>query len=155
MKRISPIVARDVEQRRRTNYPKAYAALVEGRSKAALGDPFGLTQFGVNFTTLAPGSASAQRHWHEHEDEFVFVLEGKVTLVDDEGRHEMKPGMCAGFKAGVANGHHLVNDGPESALILEVGTRSPVEVANYPDIDMRAEKIDGALVMTRKDGSAF
>ena len=86
-----------------------FAAPGQGREKRALGDVFGLTQFGVNLTTLAPGTWSAHRHWHDNEDEFVFVVEGEITLIDDAGEHLLKPGMCAGFKAGVANGHHLVN----------------------------------------------
>jgi uncharacterized cupin superfamily protein len=149
------IKAADIEPRRNTAYPAQFADVVKGRAKAALGDQFGLTQFGVNYTTLEPGAWSAQRHWHEHEDEFVMVLEGSVTLVNDEGRHKLTVGMCAGFKAGVANGHCLVNESTTPARILEVGTRSPVEVANYPDIDMKAEKSGGKFIMTRKDGSAF
>jgi uncharacterized cupin superfamily protein len=149
------ITAADIEPRKITAYPAKYADVVKGRAKASLGDQFGLTQFGVNYTTLEPGAWSAQRHWHAHEDEFVMVLEGAVTLVNDEGRHKLTAGMCAGFKAGVANGHCLVNEGSTPARILEVGTRSPVELASYPDIDMKAEKSGGKFVMTRKDGSAF
>jgi uncharacterized cupin superfamily protein len=147
--------ASKVEPRRSTNYPAQFAGIVKGRAKAALGDQFRLTQFGVNYTVLEPGAWSAQRHWHQHEDEFVMVLEGTLTLVNDEGRHILTPGMCAGFKAGVANGHCLVNEASVRAVILEVGTRSPVETVDYPDIDMKAEKSGGAYAMTRKDGSAF
>jgi uncharacterized cupin superfamily protein len=151
----SVVKAKDVTPRNSTNYPPHYADVVKGRFKAAVSDKFDLTQFGISFTRLEPGAWSSQRHWHEHEDEFVFVLEGSVTLIDDHGRHALSPGMCAGFKAGVANGHHLVNEGKEPAFILEVGTRSPVEVATYPDVDMAAEKNNGKYLMTRKDGSPF
>ncbi len=149
------VKAADIAPRRSTAYPEQYADVVKGRAKAALGDPFGLTQFGVNYTTLEPGAWSAQRHWHAHEDEFVMVLEGTVTLVNEEGRYKLTAGMCAGFKAGVANGHCLINEGSTPARLLEVGTRSPVESASYPDIDMKAEKIDGKFLMTKKDGSFF
>jgi uncharacterized cupin superfamily protein len=120
-----------------------------------LGDRFGLTQFGVNLTTLAPGSWSAQRHWHEQEDEFVLVTEGELTLVDDAGEHVLGAGMCAGFKAGVANGHCLVNKSSRPATYVEIGTRSPEEVAHYPDVDMKGIKSAGKFAMTKKDGSGF
>ena len=107
-----------------------------GREKRALGNVFDLTQFGVNLTTLAPGTWSAHRHWHDNEDEFVFVVEGEITLIDDAGEHLLKPGMCAGFKAGVANGHHLVNKTKTPVTYLEIGTRAPREQAHYSDVDM-------------------
>ena len=144
-----------LEARTGTIYPPEFAGPLKGREKRALGDAFGLTQFGVNLTTLAPGAWSAQRHWHAKEDEFVFVVEGEITLIDDAGEHLMKPGMCAGFKAGVANGHHLVNKTNSSATYLEVGTRSLDEATDYPDVDMKAKKIDGKWLLTRKDGTGF
>lgn len=137
-------------------YPATYASALKGREKRALGDPFGLSQFGVNLTTLPPGSWSSQRHWHEREDELVYVLEGEVTLIDDGGEHILAAGMCAGFKAGVANGHHLVNRSDKPALILEIGTRAGDERAHYCEADMHAVKSGGGKwTLTRKDGTAY
>jgi uncharacterized cupin superfamily protein len=149
------ILAKDLERREATIYPGEFATHVKGRARARLGDLFGLTQFGVNYTTLQPGTWSSHRHWHQHEDEFIMVLEGEVTLVNDEGRHKLTPGMCAGFKAGVANGHHFINESRAPVVLLEIGTRSSIEVASYPDVDMHAVKSDGKFNVTRKDGSAF
>lgn len=149
------IVAADVEQRSGSNYLPEYAKAVEGRAKRALGNVFGLDQFGVNLVTMQPGAWSSQRHWHEREDEFVYVLEGTITLVDDAGEHALTPGMCAGFKAGVPNGHHLINKTSELVTYLEVGTRYAEEVAHYSDIDMKAVKTAGKFGFTRKDGSAL
>src|SRR5205823_4590693 len=108
-------------------------------------------QFGVNLTTLAPGSWSSVRHWHEKEDEFIYIVDGEISLVDNDGEHVLTPGMCAGFKAGVANGHCLVNRSSNSASYLEIGTRSPVENPTYPDHDIKAQKINGKWSFTRKD----
>ena len=138
-----------------TIYPAEFAGELKGREKRSLGDQFGLTQYGVNLTVLKPGAWSAQRHWHAVEDEFVYVVEGEITLVDDAGEHPMTPGMCAGFKAGVPNGHRLENRTSQDAAYLEIGTRSPSETATYPDIDMMAIKTGGRFVVTRKDGTAF
>ena len=144
----------EVPARTGTAYPPQYAGVVKGREKRVLGDLFGLTQFGANLTTLAPGSWSSHRHWHEAEDEFIYVLEGEVVLIDDRGEHRMTPGMCAGFKAGVPNAHHLVNRSPRPAVFLEVGTRAVDERAHYADVDMDASRSAGApLRFTRKDGS--
>jgi uncharacterized cupin superfamily protein len=108
-------------------YPAPFAAPLAGREKRALGDPLGLSQFGVNLVTLGPGSWSSQRHWHENEDEFVYVLEGQVTLITDEGEATLRPGMAAGFPAGKEDGHHLINRGNAPARYLEVGTRAATE----------------------------
>lgn len=147
--------AMEVAARTASIYPAPFAVPLKGREKRALGDAFGLTQYGVNLVTLAPGSWSAQRHWHAVEDEFVYVLEGEITLVDNDGEHRLTPGMCAGFKAGVANGHCLVNKTGSPALYLEVGLRSPEEQVTYPDVDMAATKTGGKFTVTRKDGSAY
>jgi uncharacterized cupin superfamily protein len=109
----------------------------------------------VNLTTLAPGAWSSHRHWHEHEDEFVFVVEGDITLIDEAGEHLLKPGMCAGFKAGVANGHHLANKTKSPVTYLEIGTRAAVERAYYPDVDMFFEKDGAKTTVTRRNGSRF
>jgi uncharacterized cupin superfamily protein len=147
--------AADVHSRSGTSYPAAVAATVAGREKRVPGDPFGLDQFGVNLTTLAPGSASSHRHWHEREDEFIYMLDGEITLVDDAGEHRLTSGMCAGFKAGVANGHCLVNRSGAPATFLEIGTRSPEERSTYPDVDLKGVKADGRWLFTRKDGTAY
>ncbi|MDA7945869.1 MAG: cupin domain-containing protein [Hyphomicrobiaceae bacterium] len=147
--------ASDVEGRRGTIYPKPFDAGFENRIKRALGDEFGLTQFGVNLVTLEPGAMSAQRHWHAREDEFVYVLEGTITLITDEGETELVPGMAAGFPAGEANGHHLVNRFGEPVSYLEVGTRSQADEVDYPDVDMKAENVNGSWRITRKDGTSF
>ena len=153
----SVVRAADLPARTGSIYPPLYAKALEGREKRSLGDVFGLTQFGVNLTTLAPGSSSAQRHWHEAEDEFIYVIDGELVLVDDAGEHLLTPGMCAGFKAGVANGHKLVNRSARPATIIEVGTRSATERAHYTDadVDMAAHKVDGKFVITRKDGTPY
>jgi len=136
-------------------YPKPFDASLEGRAKRALGDPLGLTQFGVNLVTLAPGSWSSQRHWHAEEDEFVYVLEGEVTLVTDAGEQVLGPGMAAGFPAGRPDGHHLINRSDGLVLYLEVGTRAKTEEAQYSDIDMMARKEAGRLVFMRKNGEPY
>jgi uncharacterized cupin superfamily protein len=139
----------------RTGYPPPHDKLVAGRSRKRLGASAGLTQFGVNLTTLKPGSASALRHWHDNEDEFVYVLEGELTLVENEGEMVLKPGDAAGFKAGVANGHHLVNRSGSDAVYLEIGSRAARERAHYPDIDLAVVKDETGVRYTRKDGTPF
>ena len=134
------VKAQDAGARTGTGYPAAFKGPCDGRAKRVLGDIFNLSQFGVNLTTLAPGAWSAQRHWHAHEDEFVYVLDGEITLINDAGEHTMGPGQCAGFKAGEPDGHHLVNKSDAPASFLEIGTRSDIEHAEYPDIDMVADK---------------
>lgn len=151
------IRAADVAPRTGTIYPKPYDMDLEGRAKRALGDVFGLSQFGVNLTVLAPGTASSQRHWHEKEDEFIYVLDGELTLVDDSGEQVLTAGMCAGFKAGVASGHQLVNRSSMPASVLEVGTRSDTEAAHYTDagVDMMAVKENGKFRILHKDGTPY
>lgn len=136
-----------------TVYPVGLREICDGREKRALGDIFGLTQFGVNLTTLPPGAASAQRHWHEKEDEFVYVLSGELTLVSAAGETPVRAGECAGFPAGKADGHMVVNRGSEPATFLEIGTRSSDDITHYPDVDLHAEKTDGTFHFTRKDGT--
>jgi len=122
-----------------TSYPDPYAAQCLSRQRSRLGAAAGLGQFGVNLLRLPPGAWSSQRHWHTSEDEFVWVLEGEVVLVEDEGETILVAGDCAGFAAGVANGHHLVNRSDSEAVLLEVGTTRPSEdVCRYPDCDLIA-----------------
>lgn len=152
---MSTLDAKTVVPRSGTNYLPQFAHVVQGREKRVLGDIFGLTQFGVNLTTLAPGSASALRHWHAREDEFVFVVSGEITLIDDLGEHVLTPGMCAGFKAGVPNGHCLVNKSAAPASYVEIGTRAAEESAEYPDVDLKAEKRGGKWSYMKKDGTPY
>jgi uncharacterized cupin superfamily protein len=136
-------------------YPEPWRAVTEGREKAALGDVVGLTQFGVNLTRLRPGAASALRHWHEAEDEFVYALEGEITLIEDGGMTVLQPGDAAGFKAGVANGHHLVNRSQRDAVYLEVGTRAKRERAHYSDVDLIYDRDESGFGFSRKSGEAY
>ena len=126
------------------------------RDKQPLGDLFGLTNFGVNLTRLAPGGQSALRHSHGKQDEFVYVLEGEAVLVTDAGETILKPGMCAGFKAGTGDAHHLINRSKEDALFLEVGDRSAGDSVTYPDDDVKAVYgADGKWKYTKKDGTSY
>jgi uncharacterized cupin superfamily protein len=126
-----------------SRYPAPHDKAVAAREKRALGDAFCLSQFGVNHVILPPGCWSSQRHWHAGEDEFIYVLSGSLTLVNDQGRHVLTPGQCAGFRAGDGNGHHLINETAAPAAYLEVGTRSNEDHVRYSDIDMQAVKQDG------------
>lgn len=145
----------DLNVRSGSGYPEVYAKEVKGRSNVALGNPFGLTQFGANITTLEPGAWSSQRHWHLNEDELVYALEGQMVIVDDNGRHPFKPGQCAGWKANTPNAHCVVNESNKPAKFLVVGTRALVEEANYPDIDMKYRRDESGPRFTKKDGNSF
>lgn len=135
-------------------YPEPYAAMMAGRSSRRLGDLAGLTQFGVNIVTLAPGAVASLRHWHLREDEFAIVLEGALVLVEDEGEVAMGPGDCAAWKAGVANGHRFVNPGSEVARFLVVGSKAAEECVTYADVDMKIHFGAGnARRITHHDGN--
>jgi uncharacterized cupin superfamily protein len=138
-----------------TNYPPPFNKAVEGRARKRLGRAAGLTQFGVNICTLKPGSASSQRHWHENEDEFVYVLEGEVVLCEDGGETVLKSGDAAGWKAGVPDGHCLINRSHRDAVFIEVGTRAATERATYSDIDMMVVRDEGGFRYTRKNGAPY
>lgn len=138
-----------------TNYPPFFAARVAGREKRPLGDLFGLMNFGVNLTRLAPGAISALRHAHTVQDEFIYILQGHPTLRTDAGRTQLAPGMCAGFRAGTGDGHHLVNETEADVLYLEVGDRLPGDQVSYPDDDIQAVMEAGKWVFSRKDGTPF
>jgi uncharacterized cupin superfamily protein len=143
-------------ERRGSGYPEPFRAAVAGRSKRTLGDPFGLTQFGINLVHMPPGCWSSQRHWHTHEDEFVYVVEGELTLVTDAGEQLMRPGMVAGFPAGRADGHHLINRSDRPATYLEIGSRRPdVDEAVYSDIDMEIRLRGGDHVFVHKNGEPY
>ena len=142
-------------RRKPSNYPAVFLPRVAGRDKRALGDVFGLTSFGVNLTRLAPGAASALRHAHTVQDEFVYILEGHPTLHTDAGKTALAPGMCAGFKGGSGDGHCLINETAADVVYLEIGDRLPGDAASYPDDDLRAAMVDGRWAMTHKDGSPY
>jgi uncharacterized cupin superfamily protein len=138
-----------------SSYPAPFDSPCAHRERRVLGDPLGLTQFGVNLLTLPPGAWSSQRHWHLEEDEFVYVLEGEVVLVTDAGEQPLRAGMAAGFPAGSRDGHHLINRSQKAAKLLEVGTRTAREHAEYSDIDMKGETRDGAFRYLHKDGRPY
>lgn len=155
VKTPATIASGTVTRKTGSGYPPPHNEQVKGRAKVLLGNMFGLDQFGVNVVTLAPGAWSSHRHWHEGEDEFIYVLEGQLVLGDDAGDHVLTPGMCAGFKAGNGNGHHLKNLSGNSATYLEVGTRLQNDKAHYSDINMLAIKENGTFRFVKRDGSAF
>lgn len=134
-------------------YPEPYASEMKGRSSLRLGDAGGLTQFGANLVSVEPGAKSSLRHWHRHEDEFVMVTAGECTLIEDGGETVMRPGDCAAFPAGVANGHHFVNRTDRVATFLVIGSRAPREVATYSDVDLRVELEAGGARFTYRDGT--
>lgn len=138
-----------------SNYPEPFASRMAGREKRPLGDLYGLTNFGVNLTRLAPHTVSALRHAHTKQDEFVYILQGHPTLHTDEGRTPLAPGMCAGFKAGSGNGHRLLNETSEEVLYLEVGDRTPGDEGSYPDDDLKAILIEGKWQFVHKDGTPY
>lgn len=149
------IAAANLEPRIGSDYPAPFDEPCANRERRALGNPFGLSQFGVNLLTLPPGAWSSQRHWHKQEDEFVYVLEGDVTLITDAGEQRLTPGMAAGFPAGNRDGHHLVNRSDRPAQVLEVGTRADRDYADYPDIDMTVEITGGAAQFRHRNGEPY
>jgi uncharacterized cupin superfamily protein len=152
---IAIVAAEALPRTKATNYPEPFASRMTGRSKRPLGDVFGLANFGVNLTCLAPGAVTALRHAHTRQDEFVYVVAGHPTLHTDEGRMRLSPGMCAGFRAGTGNGHRLVNETDRDVVILEVGDRTPGDAGSYPDDDLVATMVDGTWRFTHKDGTPY
>lgn len=153
---IARLAAEVAPRARPTGYPAPFAKLMAGREKRALGDAFGLTNYGVNLTRIVPGAASSLRHAHSRQDEFVYVLSGHPTLITDEGERLLSPGMCAGFKAGSGNSHHLVNRSDEPAAYLEIGDRTIGDAVAYPDDDIQAMmSADGHWRFTHKDGTPY
>ncbi|MEG4282278.1 cupin domain-containing protein [Microcoleus sp. A006_D1] len=138
-----------------SNYPQEFQYAVAGRVKKRLGNAAGLLNFGVNLVRLAPGSCSALRHWHSRQDELVYVLEGEVTLISDSGEEVLQPGMAAGFPAGDADGHHLVNRSNANVVYLEIGDRTPDDEVHYPDDDLVAKSNENGWVFTRKNGDVY
>jgi uncharacterized cupin superfamily protein len=138
-----------------SKYPQQFQSVVAGRVKKRLGDAAGLQNFGVNLVKLAPGSSSALRHWHSRQDELIYVLEGEVTLVTNSGEELLKPGMAAGFPAGDADGHHLVNRSNADVVYLEMGDRTPGDEANYPDDDLIAKSNENGWFFIHKNGELY
>jgi len=134
------------------SYPKEFAPVIAGREKQKIGDAVGLTQFGVNITRIKAGAASALRHWHEQEDEFVYMLEGELVLKENDGETLLKPGDAAGFKSGSGIAHCLINRSTRDAVYLEVGTRAKNERVHYPDVDFMMERDETSRRYFRKTG---
>ncbi|MBK9657815.1 MAG: cupin domain-containing protein [Rhodanobacteraceae bacterium] len=150
------IRATDLPARTGSLYPEPFRSRVLPREKRALGDAFGLTAFGVNLTVLHPGAESSMRHWHTHEEELIYILDGEVVLVTDAGEQVLSPGMVVGFRAGDPDAHQLVNRSDRPATYLEVGGRDPRDAASYPDVDLAARQSpEGKWIFLHKDGSAY
>ncbi len=139
------------------SYPAPYDEPVRARSWQRLGDLAGLTQFGVNLVRLPPGTWSSQRHWHEKEDEFVWILEGEVVMVTDASEETLRPGQCAGFKAGARDGHHFQNRASRDAVLLVAGSRVDGDSGEYSDIDMKFGPAETASAgrYQHKDGRPY
>jgi uncharacterized cupin superfamily protein len=152
----SAISALEAPQRTKpSNYPEPFRSMMVGRTKRPLGDLFGLTNFGVNITTLAPGAVSALRHGHTQQDEFIYIVSGAPTLYTDAGGQPLAPGMCAGFKAGTGDAHRLVNESAHDVVYLEVGDRSARDEVAYPDDDLVAKLQLGEWQYTHKNGTPY
>ena len=145
----------DVPVQGRLVYPEPYFNETAGYEQQRVGDAAGLTKMGINRVVLLPQSKTALRHWHEIDDEFVIVISGEVVLREEGGETILRAGDCAGFKAGVANGHAIENRNDEPAVLFEIGTRDDVETVHYPDADLRYEKRDGIRRFTRRDGTPY
>jgi len=152
---IAVFAAEVASRKKPSNYPEPFASRMAGREKRALGEIFGLKNFGVNLTRLQPGAVSALRHAHSKQDEFIYILQGHPLLVTDQGETPLAPGMCAGFAAGTGDAHHLVNLSSEEVVYLEVGDRTPGDTAFYPDDDIQAAMVKGKWRFTHKDGTAY
>src|SRR5271165_554872 len=152
---VAVVAAEAPPRAKSSNYPEPFASRMGKRDKRPLGDLFGLTNFGVNLTRLAPGGSSALRHAHAKQDEFVYILEGRPTLITDDGRTPLDPGMCAGFKGGSGDAHHLVNETEEDVVYLEIGDRTPGDGVVYPDDDLAAQAVDGKWRFIHKDGAPY
>ena len=142
-----------VPTRKGSGYPSPFDAPCAARTRRRLGDAGGLRDFGVNLMTLPPGGWSSQRHWHSDEDEFVYVVEGELKLVEDDSQMVLRAGECAAFPKGTGNGHHLITESSAMAVYLEVGSRNPNDLTTCSDIDMMSSNVDGRFV--RKDGTPY
>jgi len=144
-----------IELDTRSGYPEPYRQVTIGRERKRLGSAIGLDQFGVNLSRLKPGAQSSQRHWHANEDEFVYILEGEVVLHEDSGETVLRPGDAAGWKAGVPDGHCLINRSARDVVYLEIGTRAKHERAQYPDVDLMVVRDDNGMRYTHKSGEPY
>ena len=144
---------KSVHERKGSSYPAPFDQPAKERVRQALGDAGGLTDFGVNLMQLPPGAWSSQRHWHSHEDEFVFVVQGEVVLVSDDGEVVLRAGECAAFPKNASDGHQLINKSTKTAVCLEIGSRSEDDVCTYSDIDMMIDSRKG--VFTHKSGAPY
>jgi uncharacterized cupin superfamily protein len=144
-----------LESRTSSGYPEPYRSRCLPREKRQLGNALGLNKIGINHTILPPGKESSMRHWHTHEEEFIYVLSGELVLVTDAGEQTLQAGMCAGFPLGTSDGHQLVNRGAVPAVYLEISDRHPEDKAHYPDVDLMYQGATAAVKFTRKDGSTF
>jgi uncharacterized cupin superfamily protein len=142
-----------VPVRKGSGYPPQFAGPCATRTRRRLGDAGGLSDFGVNLMNLPPGGWSSQRHWHSHEDEFVYILEGEVVLVEDGGETVLRAGDCAAFAKNSGNGHHMINRSSSMAVYLEVGSRQMDDLTTCSDIDMKSANSDGRFV--HKDGTPY
>jgi uncharacterized cupin superfamily protein len=150
------VVASEVPVRARPSvYPEPFASRMAGRSKRQLGEVFRLSNFGVNLTHLAPGASSALRHAHTRQDEFVYVLQGTPTLYNNDGKTQLAPGMCAGFKANTGDAHRLLNETQEEVVYIEVGDRTAGDEARYPDDDIEARLVEGKWMFVHKNGLPY
>jgi uncharacterized cupin superfamily protein len=138
-----------------SGYPEPFKSRVAARRKQRLGDALGLKNFGVNLTTIPAGAVSALRHWHSHEDEFIYIVSGELVLLTNGGEQQLTPGMCAGFPAGKSDGHCFVNRGNRDAVYLEVGDRRPDDAVAYPDDDLAGRATPQGRRFTRKDGTPY
>lgn len=152
--KLPALTAVEVAAKSTCGYPEPFRSRVMPREKRALGDALGLTTIGVNLTTLPPGKESSMRHYHTLEDEMIYVLEGEVVLLTDEGEQVLRPGDCAGFPAGTPNGHQLVNRSAQPVRYLEISNREDADIPVYPDVDLAyGPRPEGGFHFTRKDGS--
>ena len=152
---VALVAAETPPRAKLSNYPEPFFSRMLKRDKRPLGDLFGLVNFGVNLTRLAPGGESALRHAHAKQDEFVYILEGFPTLVTDAGRTPLKPGMCAGFKAATGDAHHLVNETDADVVYLEISDRTAGDSVTYPDDDIAAIRTAGGWRFGHKDGTPY
>jgi uncharacterized cupin superfamily protein len=142
-----------VPERKGVGYPPPFDAPLKDRVRQRLGNAGGLTDFGINLMRLPSGNWSSQRHWHSHEDEFVYVLEGELVLIEDGGETLLRAGDCAAFPKNSGNGHHMINRSERTAVYLEVGSRSAQDLTTCSDIDMMSANSDGRFV--HKDGTPY
>jgi uncharacterized cupin superfamily protein len=155
MLKLPALDPNNVEEKRGSGYPEPFKSRMGDRTKRRLAAACGLKNLGVNLVTLGPGGQSALRHWHTLEDEFVYVLEGEVVLVTDEGEQTLRAGTCAGYPAGSKNGHHFVNRSQKPAKYLEMGTNVPGDTAFYPDDDLRLMETEDGMLYAHKDGRRY